>query len=159
MILSALILILSAAMYFFYFQVTCQKILHQQFDREYLQPIVNANRLEFPSLRKSLEEFGTPVDYPWLRLMLKCDFRALTYLLKNAGNVNQRFSKEESLLILYFRWQFLSLSFRRLLRVDEKKAILRLTSVLQYFANVVGQRSDFVRLVIPEMCVAPGNLR
>jgi hypothetical protein len=132
-------------MFFFYFQVTCQKILRRQFDREYFQSIVNANRLEFPSLRKSLEEFGAPVDYPRLRMMLKCDFLALTYLLKNAANVNQRYSKEERLLILYFRWQFLSLAVRRLLKVGEKKAVLRLTSVLQYFANVVGQRVNTVR--------------
>ena len=145
MILAALILILSTAMFFFYFQVTCQKILRRQFDREYFQSIVNANRLEFPSLRKSLEEFGAPVDYPWLRMMLKCDFLALTYLLKNAANVNQRYSNEERLLILYFRGQLLSLAVRRLLKVGEKKAILRLTSVLQYFANVVGQRVNTVR--------------
>jgi hypothetical protein len=145
MILAALILILSTALFFFYFQVTCQKILRRQFDREYFQSIVNANRLEFPSLRKSLEEFGAPVDYPRLRMMLKCDFLALTYLLKNAANVNQRYSKEERLLILYFRWQFLSLAVRRLLKVGEKKAVLRLTSVLQYFANVVGQRVNTVR--------------
>jgi hypothetical protein len=145
MILAALILILSTAMFFFYFQVTCQKILRRQFDREYFQSIVKANRLEFPSLRKSLEEFGAPVDYPRLRMMLKCDFLALTYLLKNAANVNQRYSNEERLLILYFRWQFLSLAVRRLLKVGEKKAILRLTSVLQYFANVVGQRVNTVR--------------
>ncbi|MGA2476405.1 MAG: hypothetical protein ABSH01_23720 [Terriglobia bacterium] len=145
MILAALILILSTAMFFFYFQVTCQKILRRQFDREYFQSIVNANRLEFPSLRKSLEEFGAPVDYPRLRMMLKCDFLALTYLLKNAANVNQRYSNEERLLILYFRWQFLSLAVRRLLKVGEKKAVLRLTSVLQYFANVVGQRVNTVR--------------
>jgi hypothetical protein len=145
MILAALILILSTAMFFFYLQVLCQKILRRQFDREYFQSIVNANRLEFPSLRKSLEEFGAPVDYPRLRMMLKCDFLALTYLLKNAANVNQRYSKEERLLILYFRWQFLSLAVRRLLKVGEKKAILRLTSVLQYFANVVGQRVNTVR--------------
>jgi len=145
MILAALILILSTAMFFFYFQVTCQKILRRQFDREYFQSIVNANRLEFPSLRKSLEEFGAPVDYPRLRMMLKCDFLALTYLLKNAANVNQRYSNEERLLILYFRWQFLSLAARRLLKVGEKKAVLRLTSVLQYFANVVGQRVNTVR--------------
>ena len=145
MILAALILILSTAMFFFYFQVTCQKVLRRQFDREYFQSIVNANRLEFPSLRKSLEEFGTPVDYPRLRMMLKCDFLALTYLLKNAANVNQRYSNEERLLILYFRWQFLSLAVRRLLKVGEKKAILRLISVLQYFANVVGQRVNKVR--------------
>ncbi len=145
MILAALILILSTALFFFYFQVTCQKVLRRQFDREYFQSIVNANRLEFPSLRKSLEEFGAPVDYPRLRMMLKCDFLALTYLLKNAANVNQRYSNEERLLILYFRWQFLSLAVRRLLKVGEKKAVLRLTSVLQYFANVVGQRVDTVR--------------
>jgi len=145
MILAALILILSTALFFFYFQVTCQKILRRQFDREYFQSIVNANRLEFPSLRKSLEEFGAPVDYPRLRMMLKCDFLALTYLLKNAANVNQRYSNEERLLILYFRWQFLSLAVRRLLKVGEKKAVLRLTSVLQYFANVVGQRVDTVK--------------
>ena len=140
MIVAALVLILSTALFFFYFQVTCQKILRRQFDREYFQSIANANRLEFPSLRKSLEEFGTPVDYSRLRMMLKCDFLALTYLLKNAANVNQRYSHEERLLILYFRWQFLSLAVRRLLRVGENKAILKLTSVLQYFANVVGQR-------------------
>jgi hypothetical protein len=145
MIVAALILILSTALFFFYFQVTCQKILRRQFDREYFQSIVNANRLEFPSLRKSLEEFGAPIDYPRLRMMLKCDFLALTYLLKNAANLNQRYSREERLLILYFRWQFLSLAVRRLLKVGEKKAILRLTSILQYFANVVGQRVDTVK--------------
>jgi len=145
MIVALLILILSTALFFFYFQVTCQKILRRQFDREYFQSIVNANRFEFPSLRKSLEEFGAPVDYPRLRMMLKCDFLALTYLLKNAANVNQRYSKEERLLILYFRWQFLSLAVRRLLKVGEKKAILRLTTILEYFANVIGQRVNTVR--------------
>jgi hypothetical protein len=96
-------------------------------------------------LRKSLEEFDAPVDYARLRMMLKCDYLALTYLLKNAANVNQRYSNEERLLILYFRWQFLLLAVRRTLRVGEKKAVLRMTSVLQYFANVVGQRVNTVR--------------
>ena len=145
MILAACILILSAAMFFFYFQVTCQKILGRQFDREYFQAIANANRLEFPSLRKMLEGLGDPVDYARLSTILICDFLALTYLLKNVANVNQRYSKEEWRLILYFRWQFLSLGVRHLLRVGEAKAALRLTSVLQYFANVVGQRVSSVR--------------
>jgi len=145
MILAALILILSTALFFFYFQVTCQRILRRPFDQEYFQSIANANRLEFPSLRKSLEEFGAPVDYPRLRMMLKCDFLALTYLLKNAANVNQRYSREERLLILYFRWHFLALAARRILRFGEKQAALRLTSVLQYFANVIGQRVNTVR--------------
>jgi len=145
MIIAALILIVSTALFFLYLQVTCQEILRREFDREYFQCIANANRLEFPSLRKSLEEFGAPVDYPRLRMMLKCDFLTLTYLLKNVANVNRRYSNEERLLILYFRWQFHSLAVRRLLRVGENKAILKLTSVLEYFANVVGQRVNTVR--------------
>jgi hypothetical protein len=145
MVLAALILILSTAMFFFCFQVTCQKILRRQFDREYFQSVANVIRLEFPSLRKSLEEFGAPVDYSRLPKMLKSDLLALTYLLKNSADVKPRFSNEERLLILYFRCQLLSLAVRHLVKVGEKRAILRLTSVLQYFANVVGQRVDTVR--------------
>ena len=145
MIFAALILILSTAMFFFYFQVTCQKVLRRQFDREYFQSIVNANRLEFPSLRKSLEEFDAPVDYARLRMMLKCDFLALTYLLKNAVNVHQRYSGKERLLMFYFRLVFASLIVRQWLRVREEPAILKLTAILQYFANVVGQRVNTVR--------------
>ena len=145
MIAAVMILILSTALFFFYFQVTCQKLLGRQFDREYFQSIANANRLEFPSLRKSLEDFGAPVDYSRLRMMLRCDFLALTYLLKNAANVNQRYTYDERLLILYFRWQFLALGVRRLLKLGENTAVLRLTAVLQYFANVVGQRVNAVK--------------
>ena len=145
MVLSALILILSTAFFFFYLQATCQRILRQQFDREYFLAIVNASRLEFPAVRRTLGEFNAPVDYPRLRMMLKCDFLALTYLLKNAVNVNQRYSREERLLMFYFRLVFASLIIRHWLRVGEKPAILKLTAILQYFANVVGQRVNTVR--------------
>jgi len=145
MIVAALILILSMAMFFFYFQATCQRILRRQFDWDYFQSIAKANRLEFPSLRKSVEEFDAPVEYSRLRSMLQCDFLALTYLLKNVENVKRRYSNEERLLILYFRCQFLSLAVRRFLKLSDNKAILKLTSVLQYFANVVGQRVGAVK--------------
>jgi hypothetical protein len=145
MFLAALILILSTALFFFYLQVVCQKILRRRFDQEYFQSIVNANRLEFSAVQKALEEFDAPVAYPRLRMMLKCDFLALTYLLKNAANVRQRYTREEWLLIFYFRLIFFSLVTRHLLRLREKPAILKLTAILQYFANVVGQRVNSVR--------------
>jgi len=159
MFLAWLILTLSMAMLFFYFQATCQKILRRRFDQEYFRSIVNATGLQFPSLRKSLEEFGARADYPSLRMMLKCDFLALTYLLKHSVNASQHYSKEERLLILYFRWQFLSLAVRRFLKVGEEKAVLRLISVLQYFANMVGQRVRIAGLVVPEVCMVAGNRR
>jgi hypothetical protein len=143
--MAALILILSTAFFFFYLQATCQRILRQQFDREYFLAIVNASRLEFPAVFWTLGEFNSGVDYPRLRMMLKCDFRALTYLLKNAVNVKQRYSGKERLLMFYFRFVLASLITRHWLRVGEKPAILKLTAILQYFANVVGQRVNTVR--------------
>jgi len=146
MIVALLILILSVALFFFYFQITCQKILRRPFGCEYYRSIANAHRLEFPALRRSLEEGGAKVDYSRLRRALECDFLALTYLLKNAANVKQRYSYEVRLLILYFHWESLSLLVRRSLRLGENRGILRLTSILQYFANVVGQRIDSLKL-------------
>jgi len=144
MILAAVVLILSAGTLFFYFQAVCQKILRRQFEQEYFQSVANAVLLEFPSLRKSLDDSGVAADYSGVLRELKCDFLALTYLLKSVGKANEGYSMEEWLLIQYFRWQLFSLAIRRLLKVGEMKSILRLTSVLQYFANVVGQRVNAV---------------
>jgi len=145
MFVAALILILSTGLLFFYLQAVCQKILRRRFTQEFSQSIVNANRLEFPSVRKAIEDFGYPMEYSRLTLTLKCDFLALTYLLKNAANVNQRYSYEERLLILYFKWVFVSLVTRHWLKLRETPAALKLTAILQYFANVVGERVNTVR--------------
>jgi hypothetical protein len=145
MVLAVLILVLATAFFFFYLQATCQRILRQQFDREYFLAIVNANRLEFPAVRRTLGEFNAPVDYPRLRLELRRDFLALTFLLKNAVNVKQHYSRDEWLLMFYFRLVFASLLTLHWLGVREKPAILKLTAILQYFANVVGQRVNTVR--------------
>ncbi len=145
MVLTVLILVLATAFFLFYLQATCQRILRQQFNREYFLTIVKANRLEFLAVRRMLGEFNAPVDYSRLRMMLKRDFLALTFLLKNAVNVKQRYSREEWLLMFYFRLVFASFITRHWLRVREKPAILKLTAILQYFANVVGQRVNTVR--------------
>jgi hypothetical protein len=145
MFVASLILVISTALFFFYFQATCQKILRRQFEAEYFQVIVKVNRLEFPSVQKSLDESDAPLDYQRLRTVLECDFLALVYLLKNAANVHQRYSYEERLLMLYFRVVFFLLTLRHLLKLRENAAILRLAAVLQYFANVVGQRVNAVR--------------
>ena len=142
MMLAVLILILSTAMIFFYFQATCQDILREQFNRKCFRSIVNAHGLEFVALQSPLGDTGTAVDYRQLRKMLKCDYLALTYLLKTLANVKQRYSTNERLLIVYFHWLSFSLAARCLLRVGEKQAIRRLASVLEYFANVLGQRAN-----------------
>jgi hypothetical protein len=145
MFMAALILMVSTGLFFFYIQAVCQKILRRQFSQEFFQSIVNANRLEFPSVRKAIEDLGTPVEYPRLLLTLKCDYLALTYLLKNAANVNQRYSYEERLLIVYFKVIFAGLVMCHWLKLRETPTALKLTLILEYFANVVGERVNTVR--------------
>ncbi len=140
MFFTVIILIISTALFFFFLQATCQQILRQRFEQDYAESIVNANRLEFPAVRKSLEEYNLALDYPRLRMTLKCDYLALTYLLKNAANVNRRYSRDERWLMVYFRATLASLAVRHALRSGEKPAILRLTAILEYFANVLGRR-------------------
>ena len=146
MVVPVLILVFSTALFFFYWQVTFQRILRQAIDEKYFQSVVAANRLEFPVLRKAFEELNVPVDYPRMRKIIKCDSLALTYLLKNAVNVNQHYSGEERLLIFYFRLVLGSLIARHWLRLREKPAVLELAAILQYFANIVGKRMSSVRL-------------
>ncbi len=146
MFLTLVILVISVALFFFYLQATCERILRRKFDQEYFQAIVNANRLEFPFVRTAIEEYDTPVDYPWVRMTLKCDFLALSYLLKNAANLKQRHTKEERLLMTYFRSLLFLLFGLHVFGFSEKPAILQLTRILQHFADVVGQRVSRVRL-------------
>jgi len=145
MFMAALVLILSTGLFFFYLQVACNKILGRQFAQAFWQVIVKANGLEFPLVRKASEGCGVPMEYPRLMMTLRCDFLALTYLLKNAANVNQRYSHEERLLILCFKLVSVSLVTRHWLRLRETPAALKLTAILEYFANVVGERVNTVR--------------
>jgi hypothetical protein len=145
MTLPIIIIIVSIALLMFYLQAVCQRILRREFGHEFFHSVVNANRLEFPFVRKALEEFDVPVDYERFRMQLKCDFLALTYLLKNAGNEKRRFSKEERLLRMYFRVVFSLLWIKHRMGLSERAAVLKLTSILEYFANVLGERVDTIR--------------
>ena len=64
--------------------------------------MIDANRLEFPSVQKAVEHFGSHMDLSGFAATLKCDFLLLSYLLQYANNLRQRITWEERFLILYF---------------------------------------------------------
>src|SRR5487761_954002 len=144
MFVATLILIMSTAL-LLYLQTACQKILRRRAHQEFYHSIVNANRLEFPFVRSAIQDFDAPLDYTRFRMQLKCDFLALTYLMKNAVNSSQRLSKDEKLLALYFRALFFMLGVFHIAGVGEKVFMLKLTSILQYFGNVLGERVSQIR--------------
>ena len=78
-------------------------------------------------------------------MTLKCDYLALTYLLKNAANAEQSYSREERLLMLYFRAIFCAVCTLHFFKLHEKPAVLKLTAILQHFADVIGFRVNRAR--------------
>jgi len=135
---ATLILILSAAMFLFYFQATCQTILRREFDREYFRSIVSANGLEFPSLRKALQDSSQSVDFDRIREGLSCDFLTLTYLLKRDVRADGSYLWDVRLLVLYFHVVYLLMLARHVLRLGENSAVMNLTSILQHLSNLAG---------------------
>lgn len=139
MLMSILILVFSAALFFFYLQTVCEKVLRREFSQPYYQHIIQAIRLEYPRLREAAEAKAS-VEYADARLALQCDFMTLEYLLKNADPGHQPLSPREKILFLYFRFLLFSLPIRHTLKLHEKEAVLKLASILQFFANLAGER-------------------
>ena len=142
-ILSVMILISSAALCQFYLQTTCQNILRREFEPERLRSIANAYRLEFLLVRKEVEGSDGPVDYKRVSMALKCDYLALSYLLKNKAA--KGCSRKEHLLMLYFKILSVVLSVSHLLKLNEKGAIVKQTSILNYLANTVGEQAGEIQ--------------
>lgn len=142
MFMAYTILGVSTGLLFFYLQTLWQKVLRREFKQQYFLAIVKANQLGFASIHVALEEAGKPIEYSRVRTSLKCDFLTLAYLLKNAANLEPRYSGQHRLVMLYFHLMLFALSARHLLKLQEKTTLLKLTTILRYLANLVGQRAS-----------------
>ncbi|HEV2495051.1 MAG TPA: hypothetical protein VG204_18470 [Terriglobia bacterium] len=132
MVGSIIVLIVSTALFFFYLQATTQKLLKRRFERPYFQIIARAYRLGFSSLL----EGGPPPAAASLAAMLQADSLTLACLM------NFRYSASERLLWGWFKVILWSLGMRRRLGFQQQAAVAKLATILQYFANVVGERRE-----------------
>jgi len=64
---------------------------------------------------------------------------ALTYLLKKNA-ASSGCSRRERLLAFYFKTLWLMASAQHLLKLNEKRAVLKLPAILRYFASFLGER-------------------
>jgi len=142
MIDATIILVASAGLALFYLQVTCEAVLAHEFKHSYFESVVRANQLEFASLRRLVSENGFPGDRATLFSALQGDFLVLRYLLKHSGSPKRRYTSIERVLMAYFHLLLVSLRLRHAFNLQERSAVLKLTSLLQYFANVVGRQAN-----------------
>lgn len=138
MVMSILILAVSIALFFFYIQTLCEKMLRREFSHPYFQEVIDAIQLEYPRLRDSCASKG-PVSYEDACLALQCDFITLEYLLKQGHPAHQHLSRHMRVLAFYFRFLLFSMPLRHAFNLHEKEAMLKLASILQFYANLLGE--------------------
>jgi hypothetical protein len=138
MFFAAMVLIVSTSLLFFYLQRTCERVLREQFDQEYFQAIARVCRLEFPSLRLAMEQRDARVDYASVCAKLRLD---LTFLssLKETTHLAGHPRLGERLLAAYFHGILLALPLLRAAGVG-KRALGKLTEILQHCSNAVGKQ-------------------
>jgi hypothetical protein len=138
MFCAVMVLIVSTAFFFFYLQSTCERVLREQFDQEYFQAIAQVCRLEFPSLSLTLGRRDGPVDYASVCAKLRVDFLVLSSL-KDTARLDGHPCLGKRLLGAYFRGILLALPLLRAAGLG-KRAIRKLTAILQYCSNAVGKQ-------------------
>lgn len=139
MVSSIIILVLSTALFFFYLQTLCEKILSREFSRAYSQDVLSVIDLEFPRLLQAMSA-NAAISYKQIRSALECDFFTLRYLVKNGDPKRRRLSWQERLLVNYFRALMLILPLRYTFHLRERQSVMKLTRILYHFANLVGER-------------------
>jgi hypothetical protein len=143
MFFAAIVLIVSSALFFFYLQSTCERVLRRQFGREYFQSIAQVCRLEFPSLRLAMARRDSPLDYASVCEKLRADFVVLSYLrdtaLKDTAHLDGHPCLGERLLDTYFNGILFALPLLRVAGAGER-AIRKLTAILEYSTNMAGER-------------------
>ena len=135
MFFSIAVMVVSTALLLFYLQATCERILHRPFDQQYFRSVVSAFHLEFSSLRQASL-------HPEAVLMrLRVDFLKLNALM-NDPKIKGCRSYGENLLLLYFRAILLLSAAGRALGLRPDKGVNKLAAILQYLANLVGEREN-----------------
>jgi hypothetical protein len=156
--ISGFILVSSAVLVFLWLRSACRSILNKPFEQDYSAEVARAIRFEYLALRKLLGEEPARVTDCGSRLAaLERDYKVLTYLLRRTTTaLGDGYSHTEHLLIIDFHllcW-WARLSFFLTLN-NWRASLLEMTSVLNHFGHLVGQRMhSSMNLFQPRFAVA-----
>jgi hypothetical protein len=142
-IVSVFILISSLALLVLWVKSATRSILRASFEQDYSREVAEANRLEFLAIRQALSsDLDEGGDFGEALSSLERDYEALSYLLRNAATLHVgRYTRAEKLLVLDFHLLRIWARFSRLLGLRAwRSSLLEMTTILEYFGNVVGQR-------------------
>lgn len=143
MLVSSFVFVISLYSLYYYFRYACRSIVRREFEKDYSTSVARANHLEFLDVRRALVQKLSTGAYEPMVEVLERDFQTLTYLLRNAATIHVgSYSRQERLLIIDYRLLSSWLRIKRLLGVKNlHNTLVEMTDILNYFANVMGQRA------------------
>ncbi len=136
MITSIVIVLISAALFLYWFRYTCLLILNAETATDYAQDIAAANGLSFRRVQALLTN-GGPADLDRLRQSLERDYNVVAYLMRHAGELQVGGDSLESLM-LRADYHFMKLWFRI---SQSRTALQEMCRIVAYFANSTGERA------------------
>jgi len=135
MIVTILILTISAALLVYWFRFCCMGLLRYHADEPLVLP---ENRFDFPAVRERLQ---TELDLDPLHRLLDRDYRVVTYLLRHAANLGGE-SIESRLLLADYKlmkaWYCLT---RSAAPTQARKALSERAEILGFLARKMGEQA------------------
>jgi hypothetical protein len=142
LVASTLITVISAALLVYWFRYTCLLILRTRTGKDYATGLAEANGLAFTGVEEAVLSAASSQALASIERSLERDYRLLTYLLKQASEVNiAGLTLEQRMLMIDFWLMRAVFKLTRGLALSRsRQAVLEMTGVLNHLANAMGER-------------------
>jgi hypothetical protein len=140
-ILSALVIAFSLALFLYWFRYSCILILRTRTTADFSSSLASGSDLTFDQIQRELESGSTGVDLETFRRCLEHDYELISSLLSRAPAITEHFSQLEQMMLQadYKVMQAWDTASRRLFRQPSRRAIAEMSAIVAFFANVAGE--------------------
>ena len=141
MFVSIFIILISAMLFIYWFRYTCLLILSTRTNKNYASEIAHANNLNFLEDREQLLNAGTAALEPIMGSLAR-DYRMIIYLTRHVGSYAVPGDEMERVVLMADFWTMRAcyLVTRRVHPAQARKALLEIASIINHFANSMGER-------------------
>lgn len=142
MIASIFIIIVSLALFAYWFRYTCLLVLNTKAVRDYASTVAKANQLGFLDVRVRLSQDAGSESFDSFDRSLTRDYRLLTYLLRHAtSDTEEGQSIDRWILMLdYSMMKVWYAVARHFSPAQSREALLEMASIVHRLANLMGER-------------------
>ncbi len=141
MFVSVFIIVVSVALFLYWFRYTCLLILSARTSRDYAKQVAAANQLSFLQASQALDD-AEESQLARIHHLLDRDYKRLTYLLNYGANSYQSGKTIETriLMIDYWLMWMWCMAMHRLAPDRARGALVEMSSIIRHLANAMGEQ-------------------